>query len=69
MMNFMACGMILFVESQKFCLTFKQNQNNFTTYKRKVSHDFKVMVNDGNFSGAVGANILNEGTFIIYQLG
>ena len=69
MMNFMACGMMLFVESQKFCVTFKQNQNNFTSYKRKVNHDFKVKVNDSNFSGAIGTNIQNEGVFIVYQGG
>jgi hypothetical protein len=69
MMNFMQCGMILFVESQKFCITYKQNQNNFTSYKRKVNHDFKVRVNDGNFCGAVGSNIENEEVFIVHHNG
>ena len=52
MMNYMHCGMMIFGEHQKFCITFKSNQADFNLYQRKMQHRFKVKVCSEDFENA-----------------
>ena len=67
MNNFMQCGMIVFGEASRFCITYKPNQPNFLKYKRKMEHDFRVRVNSENFEDAKGFNLLNNFYFLVIK--
>ena len=53
----MQCTMMIFGEFQRFCITYKTNQRNFTKYKRNLVHDFKVTINKEDFENSIGLTV------------
>lgn len=69
MLNFLECGMMIYGEEQKFCITFKMNQENFLIFQRKLNHDFMVTLNNQNFENSLGINIKGNNTFLVARDG
>lgn len=40
MVNFMRCNQMMFGRKVRYCITYKTNEQNFTIYTRKYTHNF-----------------------------
>ena len=65
MYNFTQSSMLLFSEDQKFCISFKTNQQDLSLYKRKMIHDFKVNQDQSCYENALGVSIVGGVGFIV----
>ena len=55
--NFMGCSQMMFGSKVRFCVTFKQNEQDFYIWCRRYYHNFKCTVSAMDLEGAVGANL------------
>ena len=65
MLNFMSCDQMMFGSKRKYCVTYKNNQNDFEVYTRQFQHDFKVMVNEERFDGGIGVELESMEAFLV----
>lgn len=65
MHNFMGCSQMMFGSRVRFCVTFKQNEQDFHIWCRKYFHNFKVNISSEDLEGAVGANLSSTKQYII----
>ena len=56
---------MMFGSKVRYCVTYKNNENNFEVFTRKYHHDYKITFNDENFEGAKGLEIQSMQTFIV----
>ena len=54
MYNFINCSSLMFGARVRYGIAFKVNQPAFDIFTRSGYHNFKVMIDSGNFEGAVG---------------
>jgi hypothetical protein len=57
MQNYMGCSQIMFGDSKKSSITYKQNEKSFEIYQRKYLHNLRVCVNSLNMEGAKSVEI------------
>jgi hypothetical protein len=69
MVNFLQANMILFGGLGSFAIIYKQSHKDFSIFKKMLSHDFKSIVNNENFEGAIGLNVDIEDWFIVAKNG
>lgn len=65
MFNYMKCSQMLFGKARKYSITFKTNQPNFSVYRKKSEHDFKVNLVNRNLEGAVAIQLDSIGLFVV----
>ena len=65
MFNYMNCSQMMFGAKVRFCVTFKQNQQDFSIWCRKYYHNFKVTITEQDLEGSCGANIPSSDQCVI----
>ena len=65
MYNNMACSNMMFGSRARFCITYKTNQKGFQIYTRKYYHNFKVIIDDQNYGGALGQNLASLCAYVM----
>ena len=63
--NSMKCSNMMIGSRVRFCITYKQNQKGFQIFTRKYYHNFKVIMDDSNYGGALGNNLSSINAFVM----
>lgn len=68
MYNYMTADQMMFGRRVKYAISFKQNERSFNIYRRKHLHVFKMNVNDEDFEGSKGIELITMNTFLVTKI-
>ena len=68
MNNYMKCSQMMFGSKVKYGITYKPNQNMFDVFRRKYIHNIQSTVNNGNFEGSKGMELISQGIILVTKI-
>ena len=68
MYNYMGCNQMMFGRRVRYGISYKTNERSFEIYRRKYMHNLRVCVNDENFEGAKGLELVSMRTFLVTKV-
>lgn len=68
MYNYMKCSQMMFGSKVRYGITYKTNQRSFDVYRRKYQHNIQTVVNNDNFEGCKGLEILTSNIFLVSKV-
>ena len=68
MYNFMEANQMMFGVDTKYGVSYKSNERSFQIYRRKTLHVLKMNVNDRNFEGSKGVELITMNTFLVTKV-
>ena len=61
----MKCNRMIFGRMQRNCITYRENDKEFTLYQRKYENSLRVCVDNSNYEGAKGIEILRKSQLLV----
>ena len=61
----MKCNRMIFGRMQRNCITYRENDKEFVLYQRKYENSLRVCVDDSNYEGAKGIEILRKSQLLV----
>lgn len=68
MSNYMQCNQMMFGSRVRYGISYKTNQRNFSLYRRKYWHDFKVPIQQENLEGSIGLELVSINCFLVSKI-
>jgi len=64
----MEANQMMFGVDTKYGVSYKSNERSFQIYRRKTLHVLKMNVNDRNFEGSKGVELITMNTFLVTKV-
>ena len=68
MYNFMNCNQMMIGSMRRYGISYKQNERSFAIYTRKYMHNLRVCVDDQDYSGSKGIEIISSNLTLVSKV-
>ena len=68
MYNYSNADQLMFGRKVKYGISYKSNERSFELYRRKMAHVFKMNVDDQDFEGAKGIELMSMNVFLVTKI-
>jgi len=68
MYNFMNCNQMMIGSMRRYGISYKQNERCFAIYTRKYMHNLRVCVDNNDYSGSKGIEILSSNLTLVSKI-
>jgi hypothetical protein len=68
MYNYMGCNEMMIGSKVRYAITYKTNEKSFDIYQRKYMHNLRVCVDDQNFDGSKGLEIISSNIVLVTKV-